>query len=94
MYIYAYEMIKTNSHKSLYMYINLMRFSTAPFLVSLLNIKCMLPTIVSNKTLLLCVIRVLKEHTSFLMITLKGSRPLLIKLMDIATPEEMATLYT
>ena len=34
----------------------------------------MLPTIVSN-TLLLCIIRVLKEHTvtSFLMTTLKGS---------------------
>ena len=70
-----------------------LRFSTAPFLVSLQNIKCMLPTIVSNKTLLLCIIRVLKEHTSFLMITLKGSRPLLIKLMDIATAEEMAALY-
>ena len=54
-----------------------------PFLVSLLCIKCMLPTIVSNKTLLLCIIRVLKEHTSFLMTTLKWSRPLLIKFSDM-----------
>ena len=62
-----------------------LKFSTAAFhfLVSLLCMKCMLPTIVSNKTLLLCIIRVLKEHTSFLMTTLKGSRPLLIKFSDI-----------
>ena len=65
-----------------------LRFSTTAFhfLVSLLCMKCMLPTIVSNKyykTLLLCIIRVLKEHTSFLMTTLKGSRPLLIKFSDI-----------
>ena len=43
----------------------------------------MLPTVVSNKTLLLCVIRVLKENTSFLNIALSGSKPLLIKFSDI-----------
>ena len=59
------------------------RITTFHFLDNLHRIKYILLTIVFNGILSLCKTLHLKDHDSFLTITLNGSRPLLIKFFDI-----------